>query len=416
MSAKLAELTEKLAAKRKELAAIFEKYPDLDMPEDVAEEIKRRNDELTDLGKEFERLRAAEEIARKNAEELDRLERPAGRMVHANRSDGTDLAGGRKLKSLGELFVESDAYKLGIKAAIPRFGVDIPEHTLKALVEALSFKTVMTTSAGFAPEAVRSDVVVLSAQRRPVVASLIPQSTTTLNAIRYMEETTFTNNAGPAAEGSAVGEAALAYTERTVPVETIGTFIPVTKQQLEDVEGIQDLINQRLTLMVLLAEENQLLNGNGTSPQLQGFYNKSGVQTQAKGADATPDAIFKAMTKVRHTGMADVTGIILHPNDWQEIRLLRTADGVYIWGSPAEPGPERIWGVPVIATSAATEGTGLLGDFQLYAHISRRQGIQIEVSDSHSDYFVKNQLAIRAVERLSLEIYRPSAFCTVTDI
>ena len=416
MSNKLAELREKLAAKRQELAAIFEKYPDLDMPDEVAEEIKRRNDELTDLGKEFDRLREAEEIARKNAEELDRLDKPIGRMVHANRPDGTDLGGGRRLKTLGELFVESDAYKLGVKAAIPRFGVDIPEHTLKALVEALSFKTVMTTTTGFAPEAARTDVVVPSAQRRPVVASLIPQSTTTLNAIRYMEETTFTNNAGPAAEGGALGEAALAYTERTVPVETVGTFIPVTKQQLEDVEGIQDLINQRLTLMVLLAEESQLLNGSGTSPQLQGFYNKAGVQTQAKGTDPVPDAIFKAMTKVRHTGTADVTGIILHPNDWQEIRLLRTADGVYIWGSPAEPGPERIWGVPVVATSAATEGTGLLGDFQLYAHISRRQGIQIEVSDSHSDYFVKNQLAIRAVERLSLEIYRPSAFCTVTGI
>ena len=57
MSTKLVESREKLAAKQRELDGIFEKYPDLDMSDDVAADIKTRNDELTALGKDYDRLR-----------------------------------------------------------------------------------------------------------------------------------------------------------------------------------------------------------------------------------------------------------------------------------------------------------------------------------------------------------------------
>src|SRR5678809_1316279 len=106
------------------------------------------------------------------------------------------------------------------------------------------------------------------------------------------------------------------------------------------------------------------MNGNGTSPQLNGFYNKV-TQTQAKGADATPTAIYKAITKVRVNGFAEPTGIVLHPNDWQDIVTLQDLNGNYIFGNPfQQDAGYRLWGLPVVPTQAATEGTGLLGDFQ----------------------------------------------------
>jgi HK97 family phage major capsid protein len=63
-----------------------------------------------------------------------------------------------------------------------------------------------------------------------------------------------------------------------------------------------------------------------------------------------------------------------------------------------------------------TQNTAFLGDFGLYSHISRRQGVTMAVSNSHSTYFVENKQAILIEERLSLEVYRPTAFATVTGI
>lgn len=416
----LVQVREEMAAKSKALEEIFSQAgPELDMSKVTviegdsaakAAEIRRRNDELTDLGKEFDELRALDDMAKKNRAIHESMSGAARGGITHPAGDAEAQRGGQRepvRKSIGELFVETPEYKSGAGSSRPRLRAEIPGVTLKATI---------TLSAGFTQVPIRTAVVVDSAQRRPVVADLIPQDDTMANAIRYMEETTFTNNAAPVAETNVKPESALAWTERTVPVEVIGHWIPITRQQLEDVPAIRGIVDNRLTFMLLLAEENQLLNGNGTSPQLTGFYNKSGIQTQAKGGDATPDAIYKAMTKVRYTGFAEPSGIIMHPNDWQDVRLLKTADGTYIWGSPAEAGPERIWGKMVVITTAATENTGLLGDFALYSHISRREGVAIDVSDSHSDFFIRNQLAIRAEERLSLEIYRAAAFATVTGI
>ncbi len=106
---------------------------------------------------------------------------------------------------------------------------------------------------------------------------------------------------------------------------------------------------------------------------------------------------------------------VFHPNDWQDMRLLSTADRVYIWGSPSDLGPERIWGLRAAMAQALTEGTALVGDTN-YLELAVRRGIDVQVSNSHSTYFVEGKQAIRADMRVALVVYRPAAFATVTGI
>lgn len=413
------EILEKLNAKRAELAAIFEKAKTkvdgqdrYNLTPEQLEDVKARNAEIDDLRKQYEEAIAVDEIYQKNLEAIRESQRAAQQLpLGAKGGEPSGPPQQRQVKSLGELFVESEGYK---RRESPKN--ILAEFKEFDFLEARQRKTLMETGAGFAPESTRTGRVVNLAMRRPVVADLIPQTPTSQAAIVYMEETTFTNNAAPVAEGGTKPESALAFTERTEAVREIATWLPVTEIQIEDVPQVRSIIDNRLEVMLDLTEEVQLLTGDGNSPNLTGFHTKSGVQSQAKGADPVPDAVYKAMTKVRFTGFAEPSAAIFHPNDWQDVRLLRTTDGIYIWGNPSEAGPERIWGLPAVVTTAETENTALLGDFQLYSEIFRRRGTQIKISDSHSDYFIKDLLAIRATKRLVLVIYRAAAFCKVTGI
>jgi len=384
------------------------------LPDFTADEIvefNKRNDELTEIGKTFDALRAVAEVPAAIERHLKYLNEPALTLPEvAVRQPGHDA---RARKSLGELVVEHKEFTSRIEAI--RAGADAAKQFVIEL-PAVEMKTLMERATGFDPETTRQDRIVLSAQRPVRVPDLIPTTTTSIDTIRYMEETTFTNNAAPAAEGAAVGEAALAYTERSTPIEKIGTWLPITDEQLADVPQLRDLIDNRLRVMLAMAEENQLVNGSGTTPQLIGLLNKPSIQTQAKGTDTIPDAIYKAFTKVRWTGYAEPSGVILHPNDWQDVRLLKDANGNYIFGSPADAGPERIWGKPVVITNVIAENTGLTADFQLYCQAFERAGVVIESTNTHSDWFPSFKLAIRIAKRGCLVIYRAAAVCTVTGL
>jgi HK97 family phage major capsid protein len=118
------------------------------------------------------------------------------------------------------------------------------------------------------------------------------------------------------------------------------------------------------------------------------------------------------MVLARTTGDAEPTGAVFHAQDWQDIRLLRTIDGLYIWGSPSEAGPERIWGLQVRVTNSITQNTGLVGAFRPYAQVFVREGATIEISTEHSTFFTERKAAILIYERLALAVYRPAAFVT----
>lgn len=407
----LKEATAKLTAKSAELKTMFsEAWTDngeLDMklvsgdgsPEDKVSRMRELNAEIDDLEVKCEGLRPTEAAAQKALELNRRGEAAAGGAVSGDGADPGD--GSPTTKSLGHRFVESDAFaNKGVKS-------DLDGYELKALFE---------RSAGWQPESTRSGQVVLSAQRPIQVTDLIPQIPTSQAAYKYMLETTFTNAAAERAEGGAYAEAALALTEQSATIESIGVFLPMTDEQLEDEAGAAAYVDLRLPFMVSQRLDGQVLVGDGLTPNVEGLNNVSGIQTQALGVDSVPDATYKALVKCRTTGQAMPNALIFNPSDWQTVRLLTTTDGIYLWGPPSDAGPARMWGVPVVEAQAQTLGTAIAGDFSNFSLLVIRRGLDVRVSDSHSDYFAKGKQAVRAGIRVATVWTRPAAFCTVTGI
>lgn len=411
----LKEAEDRLAAVNKKMATVFDEAgSEMDFTKvksidgdtlAKAKQIKAWNDEATEIGAERDALLAVDAAAQRTKRAKDAGQPdPSGEPG----TDGDPKAGTKDSaeQDFGKMFVDSVAYKSRVR------GGQGPQVELADA----EVKTLMTTAAGWAPQSIRTGRVVDFATRPIQIIDMIPANTTQFPSIVYMEETTFTNSAAEVAEGGTYAESALALTEKNSPVRKIGTFLPMTDEQLEDINQARGYINNRLPFMLRQRLDAQCLVGDGNAPNLKGFLNVAGIQTQAKGADPSPDAIYKAMTKIRVTGRAIPDSVVYHPTNWQDVRLLRTADGIYIWGSPMESGPERIWGLPVIQADSITLGTALVGAFQQFTELATRRGIDVQISNSHSTFFIEGKQAVRADVRVALTVYRPTALCTVTGL
>lgn len=394
----------KEAGDQTDFSAIKAFGEDLTSAENV-EKFREANAQLEDLAQEIKGLEAAEKARNVLYELAGERSRPAGdQHTHAGPTGGD---GDRMtLKSIAQQLVDSEEYEQFQKDHTKGFAIHF---------EDVELKTLMSTTAGFAPEADRTGLLVEAVTRPIQVLDLIPVAQTDSNSITYWEETLRTHSAAEKLEGVAYAESAFEWTERSSAVRKITDSIPVTDEQLEDRSQVRSLLEQRLGFGVRQRLDNQVLNGNGTPPNLEGILNVAGIQTQAKGTDPTFDAIHKAMTKVRVTGRAVAGAIVLHPNDWEEIRLTRTADGIYILGNPGVVAPMVLFGVPIALGDVIVEGTGLVGDFANFCRIYDRRGLSIQVGYV-ADQFKEGKQTIRADMRAAFTVERPAAFCTVTGI
>ena len=406
MPSKLVEKREELDAKRLALHNIFEEACselDLSLVKSLdgdtaakAAEIKRRNAELTALGEEIDNLVVIEKIAAD-------MKGAIGDGHKQPEQKGNEQP--VKVKGLGDLFVESAAFKSISGNRGPR--VDVPNVDAKVL---------MTTAAGWAPESLRTPGYVPSAQAMPTVIDLIPGAPTNQAAVVYMLETTFTNNAAGRAEGANnAGESAFVLTPTTAAIVEHAVWVPVTREQMEDVPYVAAYLNNRLTLQLRQTLNAAIMTGAG-APSFTGMIGLANINTQAKGADPVLDALYKGMVAAMVTGACNPNAYILHPLDFQDIRLTRTADGIYILGSPSESGPTRLWGLPVVQDTACTQNTGMCGDFAQFTQLVQKQGIAFEYTDSHASLFIQRTNAVLAYVRSQFIVYRPAALTQITGI
>jgi HK97 family phage major capsid protein len=390
-----------------------------DMPERIPF-LETKYKEIEGATARLQQLDNAHLISERLATQMKSLNEPAAGQVPFENAGGSTTvsgAGQAQTKSLGEVFTDSAAYKSigNHESSRVQYQVEAPDFTFGA-----GQKTVMTTSAGYAPPNPRTSVVVPAAQRDPRLADIIPSDPTNNTAIKYMVESTAlagTNAQVGTAENAAKWQNTLAYTETTANVGLIATWLPVTNQQLDDIPGMQALINNRMSLFLQLKEEDMLVTGTGVAPiNITGFLAIAGTNTQALGADTNIDCIFRGIQKCRVTGFAEPDAIVMHPDNFTPIALYKSNTGEFGFNVTVDQsGVTRLFGKTLILTPAMTSGTALVGAFGSYSHISRKMGLTITVG-LNSDDFTLNKKTILAEMRESLEIYRPSAFTKCTGL
>ncbi|MGH6654812.1 MAG: phage major capsid protein [Actinocrinis sp.] len=352
----------------------------------------------------------------------------------------------QRRKSMGEQFTDSAQYKALMKNWNGRgqqWSTGAVETKAPSDASTVWEGMPSTTPAGSAGALVATPTVLPGYVdvRFPqlVVADLIPQGEASTPLIRFLQEDPSTINIGAAevAEAGTYPEATIKFTKADAAMTKIGVALPLTDETLEDVNQIQSYINGRLQLFVRQREQYQLLNANGTSPNMSGLITQATATTvPVAGGNGFPlsdnqmDAIYRQITNIRMTAFMEPDGVVMDPVSWQDITLAKTALGQYYANGPfmSQGAYPTLWGLPTVQTTAmngqasnglpnsASAQQALVGCFQQCAQIFRRGGLTVEASNSHGTLFLQGTVMLRGEQREVLIVYRPAAFGLVTGL
>ncbi|MFD2298393.1 phage major capsid protein [Paracidovorax citrulli] len=310
-------------------------------------------------------------------------------------------------QSIGQQFVNSEAVKNLMAMQTPRGRVDMP---VKAAITSLT--TDADGSAGDLVQTTRVPGILTLPQRRMTVRDLLTPGNMDGNALEYVKETGFTNNAGMVAEATKKPESSIKFDLVATTAKVIAHYMKASRQILSDASQLASFIDGRLRYGLAFKEEQQLLNGDGTGQNLLGII----PQATAFAAPFDPAGTETNIDNIRlaflQSELAEypATGVVMNPIDWARIELTKDTTGRYIIGNPQGVLGATLWNRPVVTTQAITVDKFLAGAFRLGAQIFDRWQARVEVATENEDDFVKNLVTILAEERLALAVYRPEAF------
>lgn len=379
-------------------------------------------------GKHLQGFRANLSKARELREQIEALEGQKEMQDWASASDEPEVVAEAKEAfpgSVGQGFVDSDEFKY-LNGGQNGLTMHVPYNVKGDLGGMWQRKDVYTTLPSGTPSQFgtpQRDPIVERAHRAARVRDLFNVQQTSTNLVEYFRVTGFTNNSATTSERSGSPETFTSYPQSTLtiagsqaPVRNIGHYEVAHRNVLADEPAMRGIVDNELLYGLRLTEDDQILNGNGSGTNLTGITQTSGISTQALGSDTRIDAMRKAITKIA-LAYYEATGVVVHPNDLEGIELEKDGDNRHMLAASVALGSDaRIWRLPVVETAAITEGTALMGSFGIGATLYDRMEGSIRVSENHSDFFVRNAIAILAEERIALAVKRPESFCTVTGI
>ena len=319
--------------------------------------------------------------------------------------------GGDQRKSLGQLAAESEVCKSYRGGSAELATMNAPLFGKAAVLSGAASAGVLIQP--------HQAAMVMGPEVPLTVRDLFQAVTISSNAIEWVRELLFTNNAGPQnGEGTAKPESGLTFEKKTSAVETIAHWIPASRQVLADAPQLQGLIDGRLRYGLKLKEDAQLLYGDGTNGNLLGLvpqataFSAAGMPTVAVGAPkhTAIDYLRWAFLQVAKA-QYPATFAVLSLDDWATIQMMKTTDGAYIFGTPTDGAAPRIWGKQVVESHSLAAGDFVAGS-GFAATVYDREEVTVRVAEQHADFFIKNMVAILCEERLGFTVERPQAVVT----
>ena len=279
------------------------------------------------------------------------------------------------------------------------------------------FKAVPTLGSGVIMPTQLTDLVRVVEHQKLSLRDVLDVSRTSSDAVQFMRLVSYTRAAAAVAHGVEKPESTLEMDSVTEAVRTIAVHIPVHNQQLSDLPALSGIINGELLYDISKHLEELVCYGNGSGQEFDGILHDTDVQScRTEGGDTLIDIVRRGITDVRVAGY-EANAVLVHPLDWEAIVLEKGSDNRYVWVVVTEGSTQRLWGVPVVETTAVEDFAGvttearnvLIGDFMRGATLWDREDANISVGWIDKQ-FTQNQRTILAELRAAFGVRRPGAF------
>ncbi len=243
------------------------------------------------------------------------------------------------------------------------------------------------------------------------------------NTYDYLQETARTHAAAPVEPGAKKPASTYTLERNTDTMRTIAHIAnPAKKQDVADFGLLGKYLDGALREGLILAIEDEIINGDGTGQHFTGFLSTTGVWAVAYNTSillTTRDAL-----TVLESVPVWPTAWVLSPTDWAELEMTVTSTGgsfvMQVPGNvpPVDRAARRLWGLPVALSVMMPVGQALLGDWS-FANFLEMEGVRVEWSESVYDSgagatdFERNLVRFRCEGRFGFYVGRPAAFAVV---
>jgi HK97 family phage major capsid protein len=295
--------------------------------------------------------------------------------------------------SAAEEFVKSEQYKQLVAGNTQRARIEVKNTVTSGSTTVFPDQRPGIIPGSFEPLTVRQ------------VLRAIPVTSNMVNSLR---EATWTNSAAEVSQGAAKKESDVTFEQYNVPITTVAHWIKISNQLLADAPAVVAYIESRLRDGLAQRIEAQLINGNGTSPNLSGLTDSGNYTAYTPTSD---DLLVDAINRVKYTmwasgNMPDT--VIVNPADWGAMERTRegTNTGMYLYGMPGMQAGMNPFGLQIVVSNHIQTGKFIVARMADSAVLYNRSGAVVEMGYVNAD-FTNNLITIRAEERLGLGVDRP---------
>ena len=265
-----------------------------------------------------------------------------------------------------------------------------------------AYNTVVT-----APQIAEVDRSIAPVGNRVSASSLFSEAVISGNAITYFLEGAFETPDGgitPTSQNGKKPQVSTSFSGTTLALSKLACYVKETDEILADAPFLVSEVQNTLMHQLGKVEDNYVINAIGSTVGI-------GAATYDGTTKTFADGILDAIMKVKNDSAYDASVVILNPVDIVALMTAKDANKQYYgggyfvgaYGNGAVGIPTAIWGVPVFASSAVSQGSALVAAKEA-VKTWRKGGMDVAIAQENEDDFLYNRVTLRAEVRLATAV------------